>query len=210
VRDLVKFVVSFGGHGDLERTMRYLCTGREPGGSVRPPHDYGVVILLLNAAHLIVPTDQVEPLRHGIRTFLRASHVDMVDHDSARRIFAEAVAIESSLAEPASTLLHYVNTRDVGRLGPLLLPHVAQATIDPSLSPERSPVPTAPVYLLHGTDDNVIPAAESGVLAAALRRRGARVTLLHTPLITHAEVDRRPQARDVWNLLTFWGSILAQ
>jgi dienelactone hydrolase len=210
VRDRVKYVVSFGGHGDLERTMRYLCTGREPDGSFRTPHDYGVVVILLNAAHVMVPPEQVEPLRHGIRIFLQASHVDMVNHQAAREIFAQAVAFEASLPEPAATLLHYVNTRDVGRLGPLLLPHVAQATTDPSLSPERSPAPLASVYLLHGADDNVIPAAESAVLAASLRRRGTRVTLLRSPLITHAEVDRTPRVRDVWHLLAFWASVLSQ
>ena len=43
----VGWVLSFGGHGDLPRTLRYLCTGILPDGRVRPPHDYGVVIILL-------------------------------------------------------------------------------------------------------------------------------------------------------------------
>jgi dienelactone hydrolase len=210
VRDRVAFTVSFGGHANLGRTMRYLCTGLQPDGSMRPPHDYGVVIILLNAAHLLVPPAQVEPLREAIRTFLRASHIDMVDHARARLVFDEAIAREASLPEPARTLLHSVNTRDVGRLGPLLFPHVDRATTSPSLSPERSPAPSAPVYLLHGADDNVIPAVESRLLADALRRQGTPVTLLTTALITHAEVDRPPRPGEVWDLLTFWGSVLSR
>jgi dienelactone hydrolase len=208
VRNLVAYTVSFGGHGNLERTLRYLCTGVQPDGTRHPPHDYGVVIILLNAAHLLVPGGQVEPLRSGIRTFLRASHIDMVDHARARVVFDEAIAFESTLPEPARTLLHYVNTRDVKRLGPLLLPHVDDVTVHPSLSPERSPTPPSPVYLLHGTDDNVIPAIESRLLGESLRNRGVDVTVLTTPLITHAELDRHTDMADVWRLLRFWGSIL--
>jgi dienelactone hydrolase len=210
VADRVAFTVSFGGHGDLGRTLRYLCTGQQPDGGSRPPHDYGVVIILLNGADRLVPADQVGPLRAGIRTFLRASHVDMVDHARAKTIFDEAIALEAAMPEPARTLLHYVNTRDVARLGPLLLPHVGAVTTDPSLSPERSPAPTAPVFLLHGADDNVIPAAESQLLGGSLDRRGARVRVLLTKLITHAEVDRPATPAEIWQLLSFWGDVLAR
>jgi hypothetical protein len=32
-RDRVAYVVSFGGHGNLVRVIRYLCTGRQPDGA---------------------------------------------------------------------------------------------------------------------------------------------------------------------------------
>ncbi len=87
----------------------------------------------------------------------------------------------------------YVNTRNVQALGAALLPHV-QALDDPALSPEISPALTAPVFLIHGADDNVVPAIESRLLAARLR--SARpVTLLVSPLITHAEVDQESICR---------------
>lgn len=210
VRDRVAFVVSFGGHGDLGRTLAYLCTGRQPDGRIRPPHDYGVVIILLNAAERLVPGDQVEPLRAAIRTFLQASHVDMVDHARARLVFDDAIALERTLDEPARTLLHYVNTRDVAHLGPLLLPHVASVTTDPALSAARSPAPSAPVFLLHGTDDNVIPAVESTLLGDDLHHRGTPVRILLSPLIIHAELDKASALPDIWNLLDFWGDVLSR
>lgn len=206
----VAFTVSFGGHGDLARVLRYLCTGVQADGTSRPPHDYGVVIILLNAADRLLPPEDVEPLRHGILTFLRASHIDMVDHTRARLVFDEAIALEAGLAPAAARLLHLVNTRDVAALGPILLPHVEGFAADPALSPERSPAPRSPVFLLHGADDNVIPAIESARLAENLAARGTPVRLLVTPLITHAEVDRRTAARDVWDLLGFWGDILSR
>jgi predicted esterase len=66
------------------------------------------------------------------------------------------------------------------------------------------------VYLLHGTDDNVIPAIESQLLADTLRQRGVTVHQLATPLITHAEVDRTSTASAMWRLVGFWADLLSE
>jgi hypothetical protein len=99
--------------------------------------------------------------------------------------------------------MRYVNERDVAHLGPILLPHVTQLGDDRMLSPGREAAPHASVYLLHGTDDNVIPAIESFLLADALRSRGVTVHQLATPLITHAEVDRSATASAMFRLVGF-------
>jgi len=101
-----------------------------------------------------------------------------------------------------------VTDRDVAALGAALLPHISAMGGDAALSPERSPPPSVPVYLLHGADDNVIPAVESALLAADLERRGGRAIQLSTPLITHAEVDRTPGAFEIWRLIRFWAGPL--
>ena len=203
----IAFALSFGGHGDFARTLRFLCTGRLDGGGFLAPHDYGVVIILLGVAPRLVPADQVETLRHGIRTFLQASHVDMVDKARAAAIFRQARDLGARMPEPAATYMRYVNARDVRTLGPLLHPHVGAIAEDRALSAERSPAPDAPVYLLHGADDNVIPAVESERLAAYLRPH-TDVKLLLTPLITHAEVDRPPNFGEIWKLVSFWTAML--
>lgn len=208
LRDRVSFVMSFGGHGDLPRTLRYLCTGQLPGGGTQPPHDYGVAIILLGVADRVVPPPQVQPLRQAILSFLQASHLDMYDKPRAAAEFERARSLAGALEEPARTLMGYVNARDVARLGPIVLPHTGDLGSDPALSPSRAPTPAFPVYLLHGMDDNVIPAVESSLLAGTLRAGGADVTQLATPLITHAEVDRSPGARAVWDLVRFWAKLL--
>jgi dienelactone hydrolase len=210
LRDRVAFVMSFGGHGDLPRTLRYLCTGVQPDGSKRPPHDYGVVIILLSVADQVVPPDQVEPLRNVILTYLEASRLDLVDKNESWNTFQRARAMTASLPEPSKTLMGYVNDRDVGHLGPILLPHVTKLGDDRELSPATQAAPRAPVYLLHGTDDNVIPAIESFLLAHALRSRGVEVHQLATPLITHAEVDRSATASAMWKLVGFWADVLSE
>jgi dienelactone hydrolase len=206
--DRVAYVMSLGGHGDLPRTLRYLCTGIQPDGVTRPAHDYGLAIILLGVADQVVPVAQADPLRQVILSFLEASRLDMVDVTRAKAEFARASSLAAALPEPAKTMMSYVNTRDVARLGPILLPHTAALGGDPSLSVSRSPAPRCPVYLLHGSDDNVVPTVESILMARDLRQRGVEVHVVTTPLITHARVDRSASARAMWDVIMFWGDLL--
>jgi hypothetical protein len=226
IREKVAFILSFGGHGDLARVMHYLCSGQVLGDidrakrssavsgashvQVHPPHDYGVAIVLLSLADRVVPADQIEPLSRGIDGFLLASSLDMTDKPAAAREFARMREYADTLPEPAKTLMGYVNDRAVDKLGPILLP-VADALKDhpamPSLSPERADPPTAPIFLLHGVDDNVIPSMETVLLAEYLRGR-ATVHGLLSGLITHAEVNRTASPIEVWRLAKFWRDLM--
>jgi dienelactone hydrolase len=209
IRDRVAFVMSFGGHGDLPRTLHYLATGIQADGAHRPPHDYGVAIILLGVAGQVVPAAQAPALRAAILSFLEASHLDMVDKAQAAREFGRARTLAGALPEPARTLMTYVNDRDVARLGPILVPHLTALSGDAALSPDRAPPPACRVYLLHGADDNVIPAIESALLARTLRDRGVAVRFLATPLVTHAEVDHSAAVSSAWALVRFWSAVLA-
>jgi dienelactone hydrolase len=216
IKDKLAYVLSFGGHGDLPRVMRYLASGEEtpvPGVTVPPPHDYGVGVILYGLADRgVVPADQVAPLRQGIATFLLGSQQTVLTPALAVNTFAEAREYEKTLPEPSRTYLHYVNERNTKKLGAVLLPYLNQGGADdPSLSPDRTPaVPTAPVYLLHGIEDTVIPAAESALLAEDLRRRGADVHLLLSGLITHADVSKNVPVTETLKLVEFWGALLKE
>ena len=208
IRRGVAFAMSFGGHGDLPRTLHFLLTGIQPDGTTRAPHDYGVAIITLGLADRIVPAEQARPLRDAILAFLEASRLDLIDRRQAAAQFTRAKALEAALPEPARTYMGYVNARDVVHLGPLLLPRLGELGGDPALSPARSELPTCPVYLLHGTDDNVVPAIESTLMAQDLRAHGRTVHVLLTPLITHAEVDRTRTIAALWRLISFWSELL--
>jgi dienelactone hydrolase len=216
IRDHLAFVFSFGGHGDLPRVLRYLCTGIEPlkpddppgtPPHMRPPHDYGVAVILVGIADRVVPPDQVEALRRGIVTFLKASQLDLVDKARASVVFEEARALAAGLPEPSASLMKMVNARDVNGLGARLLPALERIDYPDSLSADHSAPPRAPVFLLHGTDDTVIPSVESLLLAKYLEGR-TRVRTLLTGLITHAEVDRAAAAAEVIKLVGFWAELL--
>jgi hypothetical protein len=225
LRDRIAFVMAFGGHGDLIRVMRYLCSGKAPAAdpgdaagditgaehvAVHPPHDYGVTVVLLTFADRVVPAAQVQPLRDGIAIYLRASSLTLVDQKLAEAEFARARTYAASLEEPARTLMTHVNDRAVDKLGPLLYPIVDgldDHPANPSLSPERATPPAAPVFLLHGADDTVIPTVETVLLARYLHGK-TPVRALLSGLITHAEVDRSAAAKDVWQLTAFWRELM--
>ena len=209
LRDRLSMVVSFGGYGDLARVLRFLCTGVLPDGTRKQPHDYGIAIVLLEVAPSMVPADQVEPLRRGVLTFHEGSLHDLHDKARAAEHFADARAQAAALPEPARTLLTWVNDRNVGKLGPAVLPHVERLAGDASLSPERSAAPAAPVFLLHGRDDNVIPSSETPLTADYLRRNGnTRVKTLLTPLVSHADLNTNAPIADAWRLVKFWKSMM--
>jgi dienelactone hydrolase len=226
LRERVAFVMSFGGHGDLARVMRYLCSGGTPDAPpaaaldgvvtgadslvMRPPHDYGVTVVLLTFADKVVPADQVVALRTGIGIFLRASSLTLVNMTQAEAEFAHARAYAETLPEPSRTLMTHVNNRAVDQLGPLLLPVVetlASSADVRALSPELVPPPQAPVFLLHGSEDSVIPPLETLLLAAHLRTP-TTVRALLSGLITHAEVDQSAAIGDVWALTRFWRDLM--
>jgi dienelactone hydrolase len=227
LRDKVRFVMSFGGHGDLPRVMKYLASGSAPAMpalgettdvagaehvTIKPPHDYGVAVVLSGVADQLVPPEQVAPLREGILTFLLASSLDMTDKTRAEAEFARARAFETTLPEPARTLMKHVNNRAVDQMGPILAPVVealARREEHAALSPERAAPPAATIYLLHGADDNVIPSVETVLLAKHFRGK-ADVHAVLTGLVTHAEVDRSAGAVEVWRLVGFWKSLMGE
>ncbi|MDP2322096.1 MAG: hypothetical protein Q8O42_22495 [Acidobacteriota bacterium] len=226
IRHDVAFVLSFGGHGDLARVLHYLCSGEVLGDlkrakhssavvgathvGVHPPHDYGVAVVLLILADRVVPAGQVAALSRGIDGFLLASSLALTDRTAALKVFDEMKVYAQTLPEPSRTLMTYVNDRAVDKLGPILLP-VADALKDhpamPALSAERAAPPLAPVLLLHGVDDNVIPSMETVLLAEHLKGK-VKVTGLLSGLITHAEVNRTPTLTEVWRLMRFWREIM--
>src|SRR5262245_526265 len=221
----VAYVFSLGGHDDLPRVLRYLCTGHEP----RPvpkvrfaadshaedtfalaPHDYGVAVILLGVADRAVPPAQAERLRRGVRQYLFASALDGgVDKARAHAEFDAVRKFARTLPEPSATLMRYVIERDVVHLGARLLPLLGSQRVVDALSVSKSPKPSVPVFLLHGLEDNVIPAVESEYLAEDLRG-SAPLRRLLSGLISHAEADRPIRAGDVLELAGFWGDLLAR
>jgi len=214
LRSRVAYVLSFGGHGNLPRVLRFYCTGvapQLPGGETRPvrPHDYALAVLLHQAADLAVPPEQAPVLRRGIETFLTASALARSNQPAAARVLDASRAFQTQLPEPSATLLKLVNDRDVTALGARLLPYLDRLGRDPSLSPDQSPPPSGAVYLLHGTDDNVIPSVESQLLAAHLDGR-TRVRMLLSGFLRHVDVETPPTVTDTWRMIAFWKSALSE
>ena len=132
------------------RTCRALPVHRHssPMAPIRKPHDYGVVVALINAAERVVPPEQVRPLREGIVTLPDASQLDMVDKGAARAEFDRARALERAMPAPASTLIWLRQRRGTSKpLGAaLILPHSQGSTTRRTLArdfarPDRARLP---------------------------------------------------------------------
>ncbi len=223
IRDHLEFVFAFGGHASFLRVLRFLVTGQvltdlpppdAPASYVGTetylaPHDYGVAVLLLGAADRMVPAEQVEPLRQAILEYLSASCYDLINLKVALATYKSASEMAAALPEPAKALMKAVNTRDVKTLGPKLLAVLPKDGYPAELSADSSPAPSAPVYLLHGTGDNVVPAIETRFLARHLDGR-TRVRVLLSGLITHAELNNEHAVSEGWKLIDFFAALLRE
>jgi len=139
---------------------------------------------------------------------LDASSTSSTDQARSVAMFAAVRQASTALPEPSRRLMTLVNDRNVAELGPILVPFIEEMGGNPALSPDRSPAAGAPVFLLHGSEDNVIPAQETPLLAAYLAQHGnARVEWLLTPLVSHANA-RPAGALEAWKLIGFWKDIL--
>lgn len=201
-------VVSIGGHGDLTRTVRYLTTGRLPDGSHRPPHDYALAVVALTMADRLVPSDQVTRFAEAARLFLRASLDGSAGLPAGAALLEKLDARMATMDEPARGLAEAIATRDVATLGAAIAPHVEEFGRSPALSPALSPRTMAPVFLMHGAEDNVIPSSETPLTAADLAAHGNEdVQWLITPLLTHADLVTAAKPDDLWDLVTFWREV---
>ena len=87
----VAWVLSFGGHGDLPRTLRYLCTGIPAGRRASPaPRLRRRHHPARRRPNVWCPPIRSSRCETAILTFLEASHVDMVDKPRAAGIFERA------------------------------------------------------------------------------------------------------------------------
>src|SRR5690606_33233936 len=104
-----------------------------------------------------------------------------------------------------------VVNRDVVRVGHAVEPFIEEFGNNPALSPALAPVTDAPVFLLHGSDDNVIPSSETPLTAADLSARGhVPVKWLLTPVLSHARLSTEASIGDLWRLVVFWHRVRRQ
>lgn len=225
LRDRIAFAFSFGGYADLARVLRYLCGDRSDpmpapeqmrtlvtGGEfihVPKPHDYGAVVALLNLADRLVPPAQASALHEALTEFLRGSSIDRLDHARAQSVFAREKERAARMPEPSRTLMGYVNDRNVDKLGEALRPVLAHLDLPTDLSPDRSAAPSAPVFLLHGADDSVVPASEMVWLASYLQGK-TKVRAFASRLVSHAEVNPGAALSELWQLSDFWRDLMAR
>ena len=211
------YVLTIGGHHDLPRVLRYLCTGSapRPGNQIRftdvdrstfvgTPGIWGVGLVLAALAPRVVPAAQAPQLRAAVLQFLDTRPERGGPPGGGR----DEDRGGPPLPEPSATLMRYLSEGDIVHLGARLLPHVAASGSDAAVSPSRSPKPTAPVFVLHDSGDNVIPDIEAEYLADDLRGKTPVRTI--TSALIAGTSDRPPGTGEILKLAGFWGDILSR
>jgi pimeloyl-ACP methyl ester carboxylesterase len=193
----IRSVFSFGGHADLDRTMTYLVTGTLPKGGTLPPHVYGQAVIVRRFAKQLVPLEEPEKLRAVLLDYLKEN-------------FAKVKVGLDTLGPKSRKLVELCLKRRNKELGKILEPVVRTQPSHDSLSPIRGRPPSCPVFLLHGSVDNVIPPSETRALAR-WAGAGTKTTTLITDLIKHVDLkDYKTSSSysSYYRLIRFWTELL--
>ncbi len=194
-RGRVRGVVGWGGYADLERTFRFLCTGRHTlNGEVhhQRPDPYGRWVIGANCLPLVPGLKGSRP----VASALRALAVEAGE----RQVMAWDPSLERVRSQLRTGL-----PRTLRGLFDLFAP--PDAALPPAESVEEltrtlagaarrqlpllDPLGTiegirAPVRLLHGRSDQLIPCSETPALARALERRAPDLEWALTGLFAHS------------------------
>jgi dienelactone hydrolase len=197
--DKLSFVASVGGHHDLARVLRFLISDRveTPKGprSVKA-HEYGLVVAVYGYVEHFVDSADVAVMRDALRFWLQE------DRTAA---WARASERTTASAEHLFKQLSEGRLAELGaRLEVLFSAHQQELeAVSPRGKLSRIEVP---VYLLHGSDDSVIPPSET--LWADLELTERQHAALVSPLLGHVEVSRDAAFSDEIALVSFMAQLL--
>ena len=196
----VAFVVAIGAHDDLARVSRFFATNEipRPDGSIEhlKAHPYGPLVLVYDRLPDFFPADDLAVARDALRLWL------WEDKDAAR-------TRARSLSPASLAKIDALFDDDLHAIAPELLAEVdAHADTMRAASPhDRLAGLHAPVFLLHGAGDTVIPATETLWLATDVPKGLVREVLV-SPAVVHVELEGEPSLREKWALVHFMAEVL--
>lgn len=172
LRDRVSAILTIGAFGQLDTTLRFVLG--DPNADL-----YGALLVLRN----FIATHQAP--RFALRDALHALALDnffrrplQMDAQRAKLSKADAAQLTALINDPQTRLAFLADLKE--RRADTIN---ALDTLN-GLTGLR-----APVTLVHGRDDDVIPAEESARIAAALEAQQTPARLAITPLLSHGDTD---------------------
>lgn len=169
----VSGLLALGSYTDVTSTLQYLLSSEKADA-------YGRLLILKNFIHHSIGHDPEVQL--ALQTAIADNFYGRQPGDLAivlQRLRPHAVHLVQTLLDHAAVRRYHFD-----RIRPQLKQISAALDVIRNVSRVK-----APVWLLHGEDDNIIPANQSRLLHAALRRAGKRSTLLVSPLLGHSNVS---------------------
>ncbi|MFO0666252.1 MAG: alpha/beta hydrolase [Polyangiaceae bacterium] len=195
----VAFVVSVGGHGDVERVSRYLLSGHapRPDGSTLdlPSHDYGVAVFSYEHVDDLFAADDRATATRALRAWL---------HEDAAGAKREASSASAAGRKKLERIFEHDSLALADELSRVFEAHREELRqVSPSTQASRV---EAPVFLLHGAGDNVVPPTEAEWLAKELPNVRS---VLVSPALVHVELGKKDRLVDQWNLVHFMAGVLS-
>lgn len=196
----MRALVLMGAYDDLGRVSRFLATSVQelPDGNMEPhpAHDYGASVFVYAHLSQFFPAADLDAAHEALRDWL------WEQPDQAK------VAMEKLSPEARETMDALLNRR-IDQVRPRILSAIAT---DEGELTEISPYQKMsdlriPVYILHGSADNIIPPAESLWLAKDLPRAEVRDVLI-TKAFSHVDPEKDATLSEELKLVKFVGDVL--
>jgi pimeloyl-ACP methyl ester carboxylesterase len=195
----ISCVIAVGAYDDLEHVARFLFNGEAelPDGSFRHQHaeQYGALVLVYAHPEEYFSKQDVAPAKAALKLWLEER-------------FAQARAAERAMTPEGQEKVEAMFRFHLSSLEPEFeaalrreAPEMERISPHGQLRDLR-----VPVYLLHGTDDEVIPSAETGWLARDIPASYLKRVLI-TPAFGHVDASTQIGLQNQWELVSFMASI---
>lgn len=198
----IAYVVAMGAHHDLERVAIFCATDRiqRPDGRIEQyeSDQYGALVLIYAyIERFFEPPDQAGA-REAIRLWLGEQRDEA--RAVARTLSPGAHAQVEALFRHERDAIRDRFVAEMRRRAPELL----------KVSPRgKLGALRAPVFLIHGAGDKVIPTSETEWLAREVPPEYLRWALI-TPVLSHANLKAEPGVREYWEVVRFMREVLVE
>jgi pimeloyl-ACP methyl ester carboxylesterase len=196
----IRALVLMGAYDNLARVVRFLATSQAefPDGRMEPytAHDYGAAVFVYSHLGQFFPASDLEVAHDALRDWLWERPGD-------------AQALFPRLSPPARATMEILLARQIDQLRPKLLAAIQKDDLRmTAISPEgKLGALHAPVFLLHGATDDIIPSTETLWLKNEIPKPFLRDALI-TPAFSHVDANQHAMWTDQLRLVEFLAGVL--
>lgn len=196
----MKALVLMGAYDDLARTSRFLATGIQelPDGTKEPhpAHDYGAAVFVYAHLNQFFPAGDLAVAHDALRAWLWEHPED-------------AKPLVEKLSPASQGIMDALLARRIDEVRPAILNAIHTDEVElAAISPHRHMDGLrVPVYILHGSADNIIPPAESLWLAKDLPHAMVADVLI-TGAFSHVDPEKDASLKEELRLVKFVGDVL--
>lgn len=197
----IAFVFCVGAHDDLSRVARFFSTDEVewPDGHMtrERANEYGVLILVFAHPEDFFSEGDVAAAHESLRLWIE-------EHPELSR------QAEAPMSPAGKAILERLYKHDDTAVALAIVHEIESHRPEMAAVSPRGKLANlrVPVFLLHGTGDDVIPAAETAWLAKELPPGDLKAELI-SPAVSHVELETKPSLLDQWRVVHFLAQVLA-